>query len=169
MPQAHEVFQGYAERTNSALAALQAGRFAEAAPTFEWAGLSAQSVDDIINTNIFGSSAVEAYAKAGDMQNALRVATQIVGRYHALGNSPELARFMRFVLKPLRRDGYEAAAGAIAAQVATATSGAWSDPEAPKLPAFCSNCGAPVKPAEVVRPTPTTVACHFCGASLDRR
>ena len=118
---------------------------------------SAGSDDSLIRKR--SSTAVEAYANAGDPQSALRVAMQIVDLHHAAGRSGEVARFARLTLKPLRRDGHAAEADAISAYIARATGGAWSDPDAPKLPAFCSNCGAAVKPAEVARPTPTTVAC----------
>jgi hypothetical protein len=168
MRTADDLVPGLVQRTADALAAMQAGRYAEAAPTLELAAITAHRIDDIIDSNLFGSGAVEAYAKAGDMHSAVRVLTQIVDLYRASGKSTEIARFGRFTLKPLRRDGFAAEADAISAELARLTGGAWHDPDAPKLPAFCSNCGAAVKPAEIVRPTPTTVACHYCGASLDR-
>ena len=163
---ADDVVPGLVQRTADALEAMQAGRHAEAAPTLELAATTASGMGNVIDLNLFGSSAVEAYARAGAMQKAVQLATDLVGVHQAAGRNTEVARFMRFTLKPLRRDGLAAEADAIAAAIARATGGAWSDPDAPKLPGFCANCGAAVKPAEVARPTPSTVACRYCGASL---
>ncbi len=68
----------------------------------------------------------------------------------------------------MRLHGFAADADELSAHVGQLLGAAWNDPAAPKLPAFCSSCGSPVKPAEVVRPTPSTVACRYCGASLAR-
>jgi hypothetical protein len=164
-----EIIPGLVQRTTTAMEAFQAGRFAEAAPTLQLAAETAVQIGDVMQTNIFGSCAVVGYVKAGDPQAAIRLVMHFVALHQTAGRTAEAARFGRLSLKPLRRDGHVVEADEISTQLARVLGAAWNDPDAPRLPAFCSNCGAAVKPAEVVRPTPSTVACQYCGGSLDRR
>jgi hypothetical protein len=169
MPDAFREVPQYLETSKAAMTAMKEGRYAEAATRLEWAATAAFGVGDKMQTKMTGTTAVKAYAMAGDPASALRLATHLVNLFHEAGRNPEIPGFAKHALESLRNQGYAAEADALSAHIARAMGGAWSDPNAPKLPAFCSSSGAAVKPAEVVRPTPSTVACRYCGASLDRR
>lgn len=159
---------GYTDACTAALEAMNAGRYGDAAPRFEWAANSALAVGDgPLHTTINALNAIKAYATAGDPKNAIRFATAWLDQLRRAGRAPEIPAFAGKTLESLRAHGQAADADAYSAHVAGMLGSAWSDPGAPKLPAFCGSCGAIVKPAEVVRPTPTTVACRYCGASLD--
>jgi hypothetical protein len=148
--------------------AMAAGRYGEAGALYERAAIASHGAGDVLMTKMNGALAVKAYAKGGDPKNAVRFAIATVDALKAGGHVPEIAGFATKCLESLRVQGHSADADVLSAHVGQAVGAAWSDPNAPKLPAFCSSCGAAVKPAEVVRPTPSTVACHYCGASLAR-
>jgi hypothetical protein len=169
MPDAYHDVPRFLEVCAAAIEAMKAGRYAEAAPQLEWAAMFAFGVNDVMQVKLMGANAVKAYAQSGDAANAVRLATRIVDLFHGAGRNPEIPGFAKHALADLRTQGHPQAADALSAHISGVMGGAWSDPDAPKLPAFCSSCGAAVKPAEIVRPTPSTVACHYCGASLDRR
>lgn len=164
-----DLVPGLLRRLEGALSAMQSGRYREAAPVFELVGVTAAKIGDVVEVNLHGSSAVECYLRLGDRDNAFRALRQFVEIHVNAQRVPEAARFGRLTIKPLRRDGLTTEADAVSAYLASALGAAWNDPDAPKLPPFCSNCGAAVKVVEVVRPTPSTAACKYCGASLDRR
>jgi hypothetical protein len=147
-------------------AAMQAGRYAEAAPLYERAAIASQHSGEMLQVKMCAALAIKAYAMAGDGANAVRFAKATVDVLKS--RPPEIPGFMRKALESMRDHGLSAEADVVSAYIGEVLGAAWQDPSAPKLPAFCSACGAPVRPAEVVRPTPSTVACKFCGASLGR-
>jgi hypothetical protein len=152
-----------------ATAAFEEGRYAEAAPLYERAAIATHAAGDPLMWKMTAIVAVKAYAMAGDPSNAVRFATQTFDVLRSGGHGAEVPGVAKKCLESLRAQGHAAEADALSAHVARLMDGKWNDPDAPRLVAFCASCGAAVKPAEVVRPTPTTVACRYCGASLDAR
>ena len=152
-----------------AQAAFEDGRYAEAAPLYERAAVATHAAGEALMWKMTAIVAVKAYALAGDPANALRFATSTLDVLHSGGHAGEVPGIAKKCLEALRAQGHGAQADALSAHVGQLMGGQWSDPDAPKLAAFCVSCGAAVKPAEVVRPTPTTVACRYCGVSLDAR
>ena len=146
--------------------AFDAGRYSDAAAEFEKSTAECHEAGDAIWAKMYALLAVKAHVHAGDGKNALRFAQATVNEIHRQGHAAEVPGFAANALESMRLHGLAAEAELLSAHVGQLLSGAWSDPAAPKLPAFCSSCGAAVKPAEVVRPTPSTVACRYCGASL---
>jgi hypothetical protein len=171
MPDAYDV-PGYLELMQRVQEAMSAGRYAEAAPGFERCARMAHACGDVMEMKMSANNAVTAFAHASDPTNALRLATEIVDLLASASagadRRSEIPGFARHALESLRTQAHFAQADALSAHVAQRMGGAWSDAGAPRLAAFCPSCGAAVKPAEVVRPTPSTVACRYCGASLDR-
>jgi hypothetical protein len=155
-----------ADEVGPANAAMEAGRYAEAAALYERGAIASFNAKEMLQLKMCAALAIKAYAMAGDGANATRFARSTIDALKS--RPPEIPGFMRKVLVSMRDHGLPAEADAVSAYVGEVLGAAWQDPNTPKLPAFCSACGAPVKPAEVVRPTPSTVACKFCGASLDR-
>jgi hypothetical protein len=147
--------------------AMAAGRYLEAGALYERSAISSYSAGEVVWQKMGALLAVKAYALGGDPQNAVRFAIATVDVLKTSGRAPEVPGFANKLLETLRTQGHGAAAEALSAHVGELIGAAWHDPHAPKLPAFCSACGGKVKPAEVVRPTPTTVACRYCGVSLD--
>ncbi len=152
----------------AALAAMSAGRPLEAAPLFERSAIHAYKANEMLSMKLSASLAIKAYAMAGDAPNAERMARASVDAFAAAGRRAEIPGFATRVLEMLRSRGLGAVADAVSQHISGVMGTGFQDPAAPQLPAFCSSCGAAVKPAEVVRPTPSTVACSFCGASLAR-
>jgi len=147
--------------------AMAAGRYAEAGSLYERASDASRVAGDHLTLRMMAALAVKGYGMAGDASNGLRIAIATVDVLVSMELLPEIPGFARKALQALRTQGHAAAADELSAHVGRAVP-TWSDPDAPKLPAFCSACGAAVKPAEIVRPTPSTIACHYCGASLAR-
>ena len=147
--------------------AMGAGRYAEAAQLYERCAYAAHQANDLLGVKMGAGMAIKAWAHAGDPKNAVRIATSTVDLLKTIAHEPDVRSFATKTLDSLRTQGYHADADAFSAHVHTVVP-TWSDPNAPQLPAFCSACGAVVKPAEIVRPTPSTVACKYCGASLAR-
>lgn len=148
-------------------AAFEAGRYPEAAQLYERCASAAHQAQDLLAIKAGALMAVKSWAYAGDPKNAVRFATSTVELFKTSGREPDIRSFATKILDILRGQGHHADADAFSAHVRSVVP-TWTDPNAPQLPAFCSACGAVVKPAEVVRPTPSTVACKFCGASLAR-
>jgi hypothetical protein len=169
MPDAYDDVPHYGVRVTRALAAMSEGRYAEAATSLEWAATAAFGAGDTMSAKVEGNNAVTAFAKAGDSPGALRLATRLVDLFRDANLPREIPGFAGHALESLRMNGLAAAADALSAHVKGVMGAAWSDPAAPTLTAFCGSCGAAVKPSEVVRPTPSTVACRYCGASVDAR
>lgn len=152
----------------AALAAMNEGSYLKAAPLFERSSIAAYRAGEIPSMKLSASLSIKAYAMGGDAQNAERMARASVDALAAAGRKPEIPGFANRVLESLRTRGLHPAADALSQHVSALMGSGFSDPAAPQLPAFCPSCGAAVKPAEVVRPTPSTVACRFCGGSLAR-
>ncbi len=147
--------------------AMSQGRYAEAAGLYERAAYAAHQANDLLGTKMGAHLAIKAFAHAGDPKNAVRIAISTVDLFKTIAGEPDIRSFATKALDTLRTQGHHADADAFSAHVLTLVP-TWSDPNAPQLPAFCTTCGAAVKPAEVVRPTPSTVACSYCGGSLAR-
>jgi hypothetical protein len=169
MPDAYDDVPHYGVRVNRALAAMKEGRYADAAKGLEWAAAAAFGAGDTMEAKIAGNNAVTAFAKAGDSAGALGIATHMVDLFRDANLAGDIPGFARHALESLRLSGFVAAADALSVHVKGVMGAAWSDPAAPTLAALCPSCGAAVKPSEVVRPTPSTVACRYCGASVDAR
>lgn len=148
--------------------AMEEGRYAEAARLYEASAVECHRASEPLWMKMNALLAVKAYVHAADPANAVRFATATVEAIQAGGHAPEVPGFAAKALESMRLHGFAADADALSAHVGQLVGAAWNDPAAAKFPAFCSNCGAAVKPAEVVRPTPSTVACRYCGASLAR-
>jgi hypothetical protein len=157
-----------AKHEGRANAAMEAGRYAEAATLYEKSAAECYTAGEPLWMQLSALLAVKAYVLAGDPKNAVRFAQATVDAIHGGGKEPEVPGFAAKALESVRLHGFAADADALSAYVGQLLGAAWNDLAAPKLPAFCSSCGAAVKPAEVVRPTPSTVACRYCGASLAR-
>jgi hypothetical protein len=147
--------------------AFAAGRYAEAATLYEQAAYSAHRAGDLLAIKMGANLAVKAWAYAGDGATAARFAMSVVDLLKTMGREPDIRGVASKALESLRAQGHLADAAALSAHVGASITG-WHDPNAPQLPAFCTHCGAPVRPDEVLRPTPVTFACKFCGGSLAR-
>ena len=145
---------------------MTAGKYAEAGALFERCALDEYRGGHFLEMKISAALAVKAYSMSGDGANALRFGKAAVDAFAAASRVPEIAGFANKALESLRTRGQAAAAEELSKHISDVVGSAWSDPAMPQLPAVCASCGAVVKPAEVVRPTPTTVACKYCGASL---
>lgn len=152
----------------AALAAMNAGRYPEAGALFERSSIHAYRANEIPSMKLSASLSIKAYAMGGDAANAERMAKASVDALAAAGRNAEIPGFATRVLESLRVRNLGGVADSVSAHVSACVGGGFHDAAAPQLPAFCSSCGAAVKPAEVVRPTPSTVACKFCGGSLAR-
>jgi hypothetical protein len=157
-----------APETPAALEAMQAGRYVEAAQLFERAAIAAHQAGDLLSKKMSATLSVKAYSKGGDAANAVRFASATFDVLLAAGLAVDATSFAKKVLADIRLYDQNVAADELSAYVGKVLGAKWHDPAAPQLPGFCSSCGGVVKPAEVVRPTPSTVACRFCGASLAR-
>jgi hypothetical protein len=153
-----------AEAANNAFAA---GRYAEAAQLYERCANASYQAQELLSLKLEAHLAIKAWAYAGDPKNAVRFATATVDLLKRIAGEPDIRTFATRSLETLRTQGHHADADVLSAHVSSILP-SFSDPNAPRLPSFCFNCGAAVKPAEVVRPTPSTIACKFCGASLMR-
>ena len=147
---------------------MQAGRYAEAGALFEKCAIDAYRAGEIPDMKLNAALSVKSYAMAGDAANAARFASATVDALAGAGRTPEIHGFATKVLESMRVRGQAAAADEVSKHVGQVVGATWNDPAAPQLPAFCPSCGAAVKPAEIVRPTPSTVACKYCGGSLAR-
>jgi hypothetical protein len=156
------------DEVGPANAAMETGRYAEAGSLYERAAVEAHRAGDTLVLRMMAVLAVSAYVRAGDIPSAMRFATATVDLLQSVGMVPEIPGVARKMLNALRDQGHPSEADALSARVGQIVGAAWSDPGAPKLAAFCSSCGAAVKPAEIVHPTPSTSACRYCGANLAR-
>lgn len=148
-------------------AAMDAGKYADAAALYEQASEEARIAGDHLTLRMMVVLGAKAYGMAGDPGKGARFAIATVDLLVTMNLIAEIPGFARKTLQALRAQGHTASADEFSAHVAQVVP-TWNDPDAPKIPAFCSACGAVVKPAEVVRPTPSTMACRYCGASLAR-
>jgi len=151
-----------------ALAAMNEGRYLDAAVLFERSAIHAYRANELPSMKLSASLSIKAYAMGGDAANAERLAKATVDALAAASRGPEIPGFATRVLESLRSRSLGGVADAVSQHVGAVVGPSWNDPATPKLPAFCPSCGAAVKPAEVVRPTPSTVACKYCGGSLAR-
>jgi hypothetical protein len=159
----------FADLVNGPIAnkAMKEGRYAEAAKHYELSAGSAYDARESTSMRMCALLAVKAYSKVPDTTNAIRFALQTIEALKAIGLPPvDQKGFAKKALEELRQYDHHAAADDLSTRVGQIFGAEWHDPAAPRLPAFCPSCGAPVKPAEVVRPTPSTIACKFCGGSL---
>jgi hypothetical protein len=147
--------------------AFAASRYVEAAQLYERAAYSAHQAKELLGIKAASLMAVKAWAYGGDGANALRFATSVIDLFKTIAQEPDIRSYASKTLAMLRDQGLHAYADTLSAHVGAVVP-TWTDPNAPQLPASCGTCGALVKPAEVVRPTPSTVACKYCGASLAR-
>lgn len=147
---------------------MKAGQYLEAAQLFERSAIASHQAADREQTKINALLAVKAYAKGGDGASVVRFASSTVDVLLASHPGIEASSFAKNALEDIRLYDQHAAAEAFSAYVGKVVGAGWHDPAAPALPAFCPGCGAAVKPAEVVRPTPSTLACRYCGGSLAR-
>jgi hypothetical protein len=148
--------------------AMDGGRYAEAASLYEGAATESRAAGDTLTFRMMAVLAVKAYGRAGDTENAVRLAVTTVDLLQGLAMIPEIPGVAHKMLAALRAQGHAVSADGISTHVAQVVGAAWSDAGATKLPAFCASCGAAVKPAEIVHPSPSSVACRYCGASLAR-
>src|SRR4051794_38696376 len=137
--------------SDHARAAMEDGRWLEAAALYERAAADARGANDI--PAMVGASLMAAnnFGYAPDAHQALRVAFATLD---VLQGSPHAARIPDFVKKlqiTFRKQELTQAAAALTARVEQVTAA----PSTP-LPKFCAGCGKPVNAAEVVRPTPST-------------
>lgn len=157
----------FPDKLGPANAAMDGGRYAEAGSLYEGAAEESRAAGDTLTFRMMAVLAVKAYGRAGDPENAVRLAISTVDLLQSLAMIPEIPGVAHKMLAALRAQGHAASADGISAHVAEVVGAAWID-TGTKLPAFCASCGAPVKPAEIVRPSPSTIACRDCGASLAR-
>jgi len=157
-----------APKTEQALAAMEGGRYLQAAALFEEGAIAAYQAGELTTMKMSTALSIKAYAMGGDGASVVRFASSAIDALAAAGRVPEISGFATKLLRDIRAQGQPAAADAFSAHVSSVVGAGFSDPDAPKLAPFCPSCGAAVKPADVVRPTPSTVACPFCGASLSR-
>jgi len=152
----------------AALEAMKAGRYLEAGQLFERSAIAAHQAGDLLSKKMSALLSVKAYSKGGDAANAVRFASVTFDVLLAAGLAVDATSFAKKALEDIRLYDLTVAADQFSAYVGKVVGPKWHDPAAPQLPAFCSSCGGAVKPAEVVRPTPSTVPCRFCGVSLAR-
>lgn len=145
---------------------MNQGRFTEAAPLFLEAALREQARGNDMMFRAHVLVAAKAWVLAAQPNGAWSVAARALESYLAQNRQNDAVSLMHKIVAMLRERGYGEAADGISWDASRGLGALWADPNAPRLPDHCHQCGAPVRPAEVVRPTPATVACRYCGASL---
>ncbi len=145
---------------------MNAGQYDVAGPLFERCAVDCHRAGDLLAMKLNAALSVKSFAMGADGANAARVAVATVDALAAAGRVPEIPGFAAKALESMRIRHLAVVADEVSRHVGTVVGSAWNDPAAIKLPAFCTSCGAPVRPAEVTRPTPSTAACNYCGGSL---
>jgi hypothetical protein len=110
--------------------------------------------------------AAKAWMLAEEPNGAWSVAARVLQELVPTGRARQALPLMHKLVQALRERGYPEVAMGVSNDAGRALGTLWVDPDAPRLPNHCVQCGAAVRPAEVTHPTPTTVACKYCGASL---
>lgn len=147
-------------------ALLQEKRYREAAQVFFAGCLAAHARGADLHFRMKASLAAKSWILAGEPNEAWNVAGRILEALVPQGRQRDALSLLHKIVEDLRAHGFHEAALGVSTDASRALGASWIDDKAPRLPPRCSQCGAPVRPEEVVRPTPVTVACRFCGASL---
>ena len=141
-------------------------KFRESAPILFEVALRALHRGDDIEFTLNALLAARAWMLAEEPNGAWSIAARVLEEFVPKGRAREALSLIHKIVDELREKGYPDVALGVSTDASRVLGELWIDPHAPRLPNHCTQCGAPVRPGEVVRPTPTTVACKYCGASL---
>lgn len=148
-----------------ALSLAQARRFRDAAPLFEAYALR-HDPDDASGFGVPVLAAAKAWLQAEAPERALDLSHRLHELFVSRGDVQRALSLAHKFVDMFREFGFREIAERRASEAAEAFGDRWIDPGAARLPTHCNQCGAPLRPDQLVRPTPASCACPYCGAPV---
>ena len=158
---------------NQAHRLMAAGEYRQAAELFSQLSRGAKSLGRPQQAANLQAQAGLAWAEAGQPGEAVQQGSMALRGFLGLKMMPRYHGYLNLLTATLRRMGYMDAAGQIQGEFAIqeplqpeAPQVQNHTPDRPRLPAACTQCGAPVRSDEVDWIDEYSAECAFCGAVL---